>query len=339
MWVAAAALFLGLMGVYTVPLQIGALVDGVGLSPANAANLGSAELLAVALTTMVLGPRISLFKLSALATTGAVTVAAAQVGTAMLDNMAGLLVARVVVGIGSGCALAAVTAAIATSSDPDRLYGRAFAVMSLGFAIFLAALPYAATGDSHAGLFAALGVTALMLIACVRALPAQAHSSHRTESNERMNWPAILVLFIVITLVYCAFGGSYYFGERIGVDIGVSPEIIGVAYGASALAGFLGAGIAGMRGSAQGRTVPLIVGFTMSGMVCMGILLVSNQLAFLTALTLWGGVYMYTITYLLGTAAALDPQARVATIGQGVCADFSVFGNGAIWPSGQRFQL
>ncbi len=314
---ASTGLFIGLLGVYTVPFQIGALVDIVGLDAANAGYLGSIELAAVAIVTMLLGAGISRFSLSKLAIAGAMIAAIGQLITLVFHDITILSLARFVVGCGCGCVLAATTASIASSEDPDAFYGQAFAYMSLAYVLWLAALPYTARVVSNAGIFHMLAAVTLLSLPVFRHLTSNTNNEAEKTARFVIDRGKVALLFIAITLVFVSYGGTYYFAERIGTEIGVASEDIGLAYGLSQLAGFVGAGLAGWCSARISRTTPIMTGFFLIGLISLGIVFSTAQVEFFSVIILMNGVFMFTISYVLGTAAALDKRGRMAAIANG----------------------
>jgi predicted MFS family arabinose efflux permease len=314
---ASTGLFVGLLGVYTVPFQIGALVDIVGLDAANAGYLGSIELAAVAIVTMALGAGISRFSLAKLAIAGAIVAAIGQLITLVFHDITILSLARLLVGCGCGCVLAATTASIASTEDPDAFYARAFAYMSLAYVLWLASLPYTARVVPHAGIFLMLAAVTLLSLPVFRNLTANTNNEPDKPARFAIDKSKVALLFVAITLVFISYGGTYYFAERIGTEIGVPSENIGMAYGLSQLAGFVGASLAGWCSARIGRTTPIMTGFVLIGLISLGIVFSTGQVEFLSVIFLMNGVFMFTITYVLGTAAALDKRGRMAAIANG----------------------
>jgi predicted MFS family arabinose efflux permease len=314
---ASTALFIGLMGVYTVPLQIGVFIDGKGIAAANAGYLGSVELAALSIVTMLLGLAISRISLVKLAVTGVLISATAQIITVLLTDIYLLGLSRFMVGTGCGFVLAAATATIASSSDPDQFYGRAFACMSLAFGAWLIFLPYTTALISEDGIFIMLAGISILSLPLLRYLPATGSAAQNHASTETIDWTGVALLMLAITLVYIAYGGSYYFSERIGIDIGISRETIGLAYGISALTGFVGAGLVGWCSSRFKRTIPMVSAFIIIGLISLGIVFSSSQLEFMTVIILMNGAFMFAISYVMGTAAALDKLGRIAALAEG----------------------
>ena len=112
---ASTALFIGLMGVYTVPLQIGVFVDGREIDETSAGYLGSIELASLSIVTMLLGIWISRIPLVKLAVVGTLVSATAQIITVFSGDIVILGLFRLMVGMGYGFVLAAATATRATS--------------------------------------------------------------------------------------------------------------------------------------------------------------------------------------------------------------------------------
>ena len=311
------ALFIGLMGVYTVPLQIGIFVDGRGIDEASAGYLGAIELASLSIVTMLLGLVISRTPLAKLAIFGVLVSAAAQIITVFISDVAVLGLSRFTVGMGCGCILVAATATIASSPDPDQLYGKAFAWASLAYGGWLIFLPHGAAAISRDGIFILLALVNLLSIPFLLQLPAGSSGDQVRGEMIEIDWRGVGVLMLAITLVYNAYGGTYYFSERIGTEIGIATETIALAYGLSAITGFVGAGLASWCSTRFRRTVPFFTAFTLIGLISLGVVFSRSQTEFMTAIIMMNGAFMFAISYVMGTAAALDHLGRIAALAEG----------------------
>lgn len=317
LFAASTALFIGLMGVYTVPLQIGVFVETLGLDEAHAGYLGSIELAALSIVTMLLGLVVSRVSLLKLAIAGIVISVTAQLTSMYVQDYFPLTLLRFGVGMGCGFILAAATATIASSEDPDRLYGHAFACASLAYGVWLTLLPYGAAAISAKGIFVMLSVISVLSLPILRYLPAGGSDSQASQAGVNINWGSVALLILAITLVYNAYGGTYYFSERIGANIGIATETIALAYGLSAITGCIGASLASWCSTRFKRTVPLVTAFSLIGLISLGVVFSSNQAQFMTVIILMNGVFMFAISYVLSTAAVLDRLGRIAALAEG----------------------
>ena len=318
LYIIAGGMFIGLMAPYTVPIQIGATSDGLGLDPAQAGLLGTLELLGLALTSIVMASLVTRVSWRHMAMSGLLLAMTAQFLSALTGTYLMLGLFRLLAGVGSGCVLAAFNTVIAVSRDPERVYGRVTAVMASVFVLLLLALPHALTTGGYRLVYLSLAVLVAAAVPLVLKLPhAKSVGAERSTDVGRIPWSIATLLFVAMTLVYVTQGGIYSSSERIGTLLGIAPGTIGLMLGASTVAGVCGAGLAGWIGTRWGRVLPLLIGVVLSGVASLTIAFAGTAGGYLFGLLLYGGVFMFTSPYVLGAAAALDPSARLATMAIG----------------------
>ena len=306
---AVAASSAGLLGTNTLPLIVGALIDGLGLEPARAGALGSAELGAVALASLALAPRMAQLSRRTLALAGVLGVTVGYLASSFAGGFGSLLAARLVAGLGAGAALAAVNATLAGSDDPDALYARLTVLGGLVAACVLAALPFALGPWGHRGGFAALAAFALVCLPVTRRLPARAGGAAPSLAplpNRGLAALALLGLLLEASLN----NALWSFSERIGLGAGTPPEAVGAVLGGATLAGLAGAGLAAALSTRLGRALPLVSGVAAATAARGAITQVETPVAFAALQVAWASAYLFTLPYVLGTLAALDRQGR-----------------------------
>ncbi len=319
LWAAAAASWVGLLGSNSLPLLVGAVIDGIGFDTRQAGLLGSVEIGAMALASLLLAPRVGSISRRGVALVSAAVLAGAQLLSALPESLAWLVMLRVVAGLGEGCVFATANAVIASSVDPDRLYARVTVLGALAAAGLFVGLPYAIELWSQRGAFAALGGAALLcvplLVLLPRSVPAGMHSEILGGSVPR--GPALAVLASALVLSV-GEGAIWTFVERIGSHVGLGIDAIGRVLAATTVAGISGAALAAWAGTRFGRTLPLTLGMSM---ICVaGVILghATGPVAYVGAELLYNTAYLFVLPFLLGTAAAIDTQGRVAAATGGV---------------------
>ena len=115
------ALGAGLIGFNALPIVVGALVDGAGLEPSRAGWLGSLELAGMAVSALMLAPRIGTLSLRRLGLGAALLAALAHGLSAWVDGFVALAALRLLAGLGEGAIVGVGNALIAASRAPDRV--------------------------------------------------------------------------------------------------------------------------------------------------------------------------------------------------------------------------
>ncbi len=319
LWAAAAATGVGLLGSNALPLLVGALIDGIGFDVRQAGLLGSVEISAMALASLLLAPRVGSISRRGVALVSAAIVAGAHLLSAFPEDFGSLVALRLVAGLGEGCIFATANAVIASSVDPDRLYARVTVVGALAAAGLFVALPYAIELWSQRGAFAALAGVALLCIPLLLLLPSSAPAGTHSEilGGGILRGPAIALLLSVFVLSV-GEGAIWTFVERIGARVGLGVDAIGLVLAATTVAGVSGAALAIWLGTRFGRTLPLALGISAVGVASVALGYAKGPVAYVAAELVYNTAYLFVAPFLLGTAAAIDTQGRVAAATGGV---------------------
>ena len=310
--VLAIMMTIGQMPGYFVPLLVGAASDGFQLNSVQAGLLGSIEIFAGAITTFVLSAFISSLSLRLLIKFATTIFVIAQLISIITIKYEVLVLMRALSGIGTGCFLATATSMIATSSNPEEIYGRVNAIMATIYAVILFVMPSIMKVADHKGLYLSLIVLILISIPLLRSLPNRLDTQNAQTDKAGLSWHTLVLLFTPIALIYISMGGSYSISERMAVNISLESSQIGLIIGASTIAGIFGSILAGWLGTRFGRAIPLLGGILVCGISCLGISYSETYSMLQLSLILYGFIFMFSTVYIIGIAAALDLTGRLA---------------------------
>jgi MFS family permease len=302
-------MIVGLLAPYSVPFVIGAVSEGLGLDVQRAGMLGTVEILGLAVSAMYCARLVSRYPMRRVAVLAIVATVFAQLASALSNSFEGLLVFRTLVGISQGVLLALVNILIARSRAPDVLYGRVLCLASIGYTLMLISLPYALKFNEQEGLFLALAAMSMLGVIWANKLP--------TLSLHQLAQEKVVIFFAVVTLLYIVLGGVWAFAERVAVQINIDRSLVGVLLGMSTLAGAVGAWSAAYIADRGGRALPTFLGFTGAGLSVLIICLASSTALYSVGILAYGYIYMFGITFVLGIAAAMDSQGRLAAVCNG----------------------
>jgi predicted MFS family arabinose efflux permease len=314
-------LFAGSMGVYLVPVQIGALIDGLGFSASQTGLLGAVEVGAMSITAIAISSKLDRWSRSRTAMYGAIFAAACEILTGFIDTLILLFPLRILVGIGCGLVFGAICAAAASTSNPDRNFGWGQAVMNLLFMIMFILLPYTLSIDLHRGLFVALGIVLLLTVPFYRSLPDVCTDIISQESSGRKANTALIAMLILATvLLNIGLGALWGFVERIGSDnVGLSPEMIGTVLSMSTLFMIGGSLFAAWLGVRIGRAIPMASASVLCALAAMLVTNAETLMIYAGGLFLYNAAYLFLGPYIIaGSASALDPSGRLASAMGGI---------------------
>ena len=314
----AVGMTIGFVPSSLTPFLVGGVIDALGFSEIQAGWLGTYEMTAVALTAMLMAPRMARISRVRVGIWGALLAGSAQLGSAFLESYEPLVVARLAAGIGSGLVLAATTAAAAAARNPDRLYG--YATASYMGAITLMTPAEASIIDAHgiAGGYAALGGLYLLGLPALAWLGRAARGSEvRDAPLEPLPRGRLLLLVALMAMIGLAASPIWAFMERFGVQLGIGAERIGVIASIGLLAGLATALATGAVGPRWGRTRPLILAFMLLGISGLSFGIVSSEAAYLGVIVLFLVAFLFLQVFLFATVSAFDPAGRAGPAAAG----------------------
>jgi predicted MFS family arabinose efflux permease len=311
---ATAALALALLPITILPLLIGTWVDHLGASATRAGVIGAAELGGMALASFALAPRMHVLSRRRVAVAAGLGVLLTHAVSAAVADLDLLLAVRVLAGLCAGSVLASASAAIAGAREPERMFAWTGVLGGILAAAVLVATPLAIERAQTPGAFVALALFAAASLPFLLLLPARAPDRTFEAEAEppRAGSRAALALLAAGALMAVAQGAIWAFSERIGGAVQLSPRAIGWVLGGATLMGIGGSVLAGILGLTRGRGGPLLFGYAGCAVSIALVASASGGAAFSVGQLALALTFNFTSPYLMGLAAALDPQGRIS---------------------------
>ena len=303
------------------PVAMGAMQDSLGLTAPEAGSVLSLDGLMAGLVGLFIGPYMNRFRRVHIAFIGFGLVAVGLIFAILLNSYVGILLARAVVGFGTGVMLATHNASYGALRDPDRASGIATVVSSVLAGVFLALLPTIAREGGIDAMFATqLGFVALFAILMGRLpdAPPEADPEPGVTASSRgalrfLNRSTLLLLFGSAILMLGESMG-WMLTERRGLAIGLSTERIGLWLGLMTFLGVLGAGIVAVISTRFGRFWPWTFG-TIIFVAGIGLTHgVDSEWAYAVGAIMWSIGFFVQAPYFMGAVSVLDPQGRLGAI-------------------------
>jgi predicted MFS family arabinose efflux permease len=317
-----AATGLGYMGTSAAPVIVNALIEA-GLNYQQAGDLGTIELMTLALASLLVMPYVPYVSHRRLALTGALLAASGLVVSALSVGFPVMVVGRVLTGIGSGIAISGANAAVAARADAERI----FAIIWTGGGAITATLsinlPKVVAGGNYSMGFAVLLLLCVVAVPFIRWVPPRPVSfGGEAVGGSGADEAPVSVLSVFGSQALLLIAGVFVFsvGEQalwqfaytIPVEAGIDEDRVALSLGFTSLMGMSGGAIAAWLGIRLGRTFAIAAGM----LVCL-----VGQWAYLIAesfatLTLggffWGFGFFFVSPFQIGLAAAIDRHGRVA---------------------------
>ena len=320
MYPLAALLSAGFLAPYLLPTLVGRIGSDFALTPTQAGAMGSALLLASALSGISLAGRVSSIGTVRLARAGLLLLIGgfALAAAASAGELPLLLLGCVLGGAGSGTATAVAASGISAERDPHRITVLGLLASSTIAAALYLTLPH--IGGGHRLPFACISAWGAIALAVSSRL-GTGSTVRRTPTRRTAALAALRGRAPGFTLAGClllwsmAQNALWGVSGRIGVQrAGLSESAVGLVFALALGAGLLGTAAAGTLGNRVGRSLP--IGLGTAAIACCVALSSSahGPVAFAVGEIAWNGVYPFVLSYLLSLAARLDRGGRWAVL-------------------------
>lgn len=315
----AAVYGVGYLSYMLMPLQVGALIDSLGLNEAEVGLIATAELLSLAIVLFTLAPLISSLDKRKLALSGAVLVITGHSLSALVDSYTLLLPCRIAVGLGAGMVIAAGNAVVAGHQDPQKLFAVILTLGQLQAACFLFLLPVFITQWAHAGIYGFLALWTVILLSLLLRLPGHPEiATGKALNAEKTNYRVFLLPSVLAMVLIGASDASLWtFQERIADGLGLDSETIGLVLAGALISGMLGAGCAALVGKRIGYVFPVVLGLVWMAICYLVITHTNSQTVYIVTELSYLFAYGFVIPYLFGLNGELDPEGGAMVAANG----------------------
>lgn len=292
-------------GWWLQPETIFGLMRGLDLTETSAGLVASAEVTMIAFTSIVLGFRGG-NSYRQLALLGIGIALLAHTISILASSYALLLLLRLLAGIGEGCLLAAITAVLASSMDPDRRYAQVTAATVAFQACLLALIPWWIPDYTHTQVFAALAIVTLLLAPMVFLLPRDRPDKKSVENAFGLGGTHAYILVVATAIWTNGSGAMWAFSVAIGAGTTLDSQQVGTAVGFSTMGGIVGGIVAAWVGRRWGRFSPLLWAMVVNVIAVYFLVHAASGIVFVVSLATATFCTFFVYPYLLAAAAELD---------------------------------
>lgn len=310
----ASCYMIGFLGMNFLPMWLGVLVGRLSISGARAGWIGTAELGAMAIASILISAVVGRMDRTRIAYGAVVMVACMNLLGAMTSNVTVLIVLRVLTGLGEGCLMALAAASVAATLKPERAMSVILIILNLLMALLFPVAPVTIKSWGASGLLGLMAGLTVVVMPFLRWLPRGAPSIRdpgHARSSALTNLPAIVALGSVVLLLV-GHGMVFAFAERIGTARALSLQQIGSVLSVSMLIDCLAPLVVIALGLRLGRMIPICIG--LSGLLIATLAITQSSYPPLFVLGVWVQLFAYTfvLPFFAGLLASLDRQGRVA---------------------------
>lgn len=313
--------FLATAGLFYVNIMaalVTGLSDGLGIKPASAGLIASANVYGAALGALVAVFLIRRLPWRTVATAALIGLIAIDLVSTRVSSVAWLTGLRLCHGIVGGLLVGVAFAVIARTRSPDRVFGMLLVVQFGIGGIGLWALPPLVPAYGTAILFlalAAFSVATLAMLPFLSAYPVVAPGKGGAQGVAPIARRPLVATLAAIFLFQAGNMGLAAFIITLGRHAGLEQDMIGPTLGAANWLGALGSILVVFMGTRFGRAKPILIAIAMTVLFTAAFYRSDLPIVYIGANIGSAIVWAFTIPYLLGLAAALDKVGRTAALG------------------------
>jgi MFS family permease len=303
-----------------LPVYLGGLTNHADFPEAHLPTMANAITGGMALATLLLAPFMRVVNRRAICVAAIVVAAIVNWLTLKTADTTLLMVARGLDGATMGVLMSVGFAYLAQSPHPERQFSINYVLQVVMQTLAQIGLPMLLAkwgmNSFYFGLIILLplGLWAAWALPAYSAPPATQVNGSASRDSLRLavlGLSALCIFYIYVTPIYA-------FSERIGADLGLDPERLGLGIGLTTLAGVLGSGAALWLADRYGRRLPLLLGFPIAALTCILLYRPGSESIYWLGLALFSITWSYYLPYLLGIIAIADPVGRFVVAAQGL---------------------
>lgn len=297
------------------PVIVEVLIAGLGIEESAAGLVVSAEFIGIALTAIFIGPYVARLSKRRIAIVGCLVAIGAHLLSTLITHFEVLLMVRLVAGFGTGSALAAAGAAVASANKADRMFAFIKTGAAAGMAAIVVAGGYSVRWFGVSGAFSLLALLFILILPLLRLLPETPREEG--QGNDKTMLPMFgsgCTTIGALLLWLISAGACWVFVLRLGQASGYTIEQASSILGLGLFIGLTGGLLAAWLDTRVGRQLPLAVGILAIGVTWWVICVKPEPVLYAVCVVLNNIAYFFVLPYILGTAAALDRFGRWAAI-------------------------
>jgi predicted MFS family arabinose efflux permease len=326
----ASIIYLAVVGVCVFIIQPGfvqGLVVTLGLTPAEAGYIASAEMWGLAASTILLtfiAHRYDWQKMTFWFLLIAVVGNLASIGQ---TDLLVLGVMRTFTGLGLGGMISLPFAMMGLTKNPDRNFGFIIVWVLIYGALGMFSIPWALETIQFDGILLFLALFCAAGLICIRYLPrcAEDHLEEEHQSGD-FSFSVKIAALMGILVFNIAIGIVWAYVFLVGVNAGLSEQSVANVLTISQFLGVAGALLAAILALRIGRSIPLSIGIIGCGAGVAYLLGDIDYLVYSVALYLFNFMWNVAQPYLLAAMAGFADGGKM--IVRGVCLQMIGFAIG-----------
>jgi MFS family permease len=328
----AGANGVGFLPLLVLPWTLGELISSGRYSATMAGWIATAEICALATTSLLFANAATRPGRRWLAAGGTTLALLANIFSMTLPGGATFVIARLLSGAGLGCAVAVGNAAAAGSLNPSRTFAGMWFAMALWQLIVYNITPLLIqTGGLAAAYGLLAAVCALFLPLIVRTPDPRVTPIDTANSTQlartRVRWLPVTLMIVAFVTFWLRDSLVYSLSQVVAATRGVTAQQLGQLLGLASLVGLAGPALAARFAERGARTPALAAGLIAVLLISLAITAGSSAKTLMAGLFLMPLAGLFTAPLLSGLAAQVDETGRLPAVCAGVGFFSQAFGS------------
>jgi predicted MFS family arabinose efflux permease len=303
----------GFSGLITLPIWLAVASDEFALSSQMAGTVSAVQLASAALSSALISRLLGRINLRKSAMGAALLIVIGNVICALTGSLAGLMIGRILSGVGEGATLGSTNAWIARSARPVKTIAIVQIAVAIGSVLAFFVFPRLAAEFGSMGVFFAVSGFAALAAVFVSALREEAPAAADMARSAGTSFPVSSLLGIGVFLcLYAAMQGVWAFLGKIGEGLGVPLSDTGDLLAIGALLALAGPIIANRLSTVLNQTRIVTLGLLASAVATLLIAASGQAILFSGAVLMIQIIALYNLTAIFSFLAILDPSGKAA---------------------------
>lgn len=298
---------------YIVPILLGAVADSFAVQEGTAGLIMSLEIAVAAGAALALTGVIHRISCKPFAVIAVFIIFAGDLASAFSPSFGLFIVARLVAALGAGAIFAAASAMAAQRKNPEKTFAiLSFAVIvaaTIGYIAITAAIERFGPQSS----FAALALLSLAALPALAWFPNSVRRDVEKKPIKLSRKQSMLALASLgaIFILYIGQNGLWAYVERIGASLEIPLPVISQILVINGAVSLIGPALAHWLNIRFGRKLPLFLAFAVQILMSLFLVYATSLPAYAISVVILTAAFMFSIPYLKGLMAAIDPSGRV----------------------------
>jgi MFS family permease len=301
--------------IVAMPGLLAGMSMNLGLTGSEIALITSSEMVGTTATTLMVAAWLGRLDRRKAAFAGLVLILLTNLVSAFAPSFLLLIGARFVAGLAAGALQGILSASIAATPIPDRIFAIYLTANLTTTTIMLGLLSRFSAAGHPEWLFLSVVTLAVLAILLLRWLPSepvalQPQATAGTRSSHGYGPAALLGTFILLIGV----GLTWPLVGVLGLDRDMSGEAVASALSLATIGGIVASLIVSGIGDKAGRRLPISAG---AAGLCVAVLIFvfdSSRTSFAAAAFIFMFCWVLILPYCAGLVATLDPSGRLSVL-------------------------